>query len=51
MNENPSQTVKELSEEQETKISSELDNDAASQYEEDLTFDKNDIPSAYSSSS
>ena len=51
MNENSSQTIKELSEDQEIKNSSELDNDAASQNEEDLSFEKSDIPSADSSSS
>ena len=51
MNENSSQTIKELSEDQEIKKSSELDNDTASQNEEDLSFEKSDIPSADSSSS
>ena len=51
MNENSSQTIKELSEDKEIKNSSELDNDSASQNEEDLSFEKNDIPSADSSSS
>jgi len=51
MNENSSQTVKELSENQEIKNSSELDNDSASQNEEDLSFEKSYIPSADSSSS
>ena len=51
MNENSSQTIKELSEDQEIKNSSELDNDTASQNEEDLSFEKSDIPSADSSSS
>ena len=51
MNENSSQTIKEVSENQEIKNSSELDNDSASQNEEDLSFDNNDIPSADSSSS
>jgi len=51
MNENSSQTIKELSEHQEIKNSPELDNDAASQNEEDLSFEKSDIPSADSSSS
>jgi len=51
MNENSSQTIKELSEDQEIKNSSELDNDSASQNEEDLSFEKSDIPSADSSSS
>jgi len=51
MNENSSQTIKELSEDQEIKNSSELDNDAASQNKEDLSFEKSDIPSADSSSS
>jgi len=35
MNENSSQTIKELSEDQENKNSSELHNDSASQNEED----------------
>ena len=51
MNENSSQTIKELSEDQEIKNSSELDKDSASQNEEDLSFEKSDIPSADSSSS
>ena len=51
MNEKSSQTIKELSEDQEIKNSSELDNDSESQNEEDLSFEKNDIPSADSSSS
>ena len=51
MNENSSPTIKELSEDKEIKNSSELDNDSTSQSEEDLSFDKSDIPSADSSSS
>ena len=51
MNENSSQTIKELSEDQEIKNASELDNDSASQNEEDLSLEKSDIPSADSSSS
>ena len=51
MNENSSQTIKELSEDQEIKNSSELDNDSASKNEENLSFEKSDIPSADSSSS
>ena len=51
MNENSSQTIKELSEDQEIKNSSEIDNDSSSQNEEDLSFEKSDIPSADSSSS
>ena len=51
MNENSSQTIKELSEDKEIKNSSELDNDSASQNEEDLSFEKSDIPSADSSTS
>jgi len=51
MNENSSQTIKELSEDQDIKNSSELDNNSASQNEEDLSFEKSDIPSADSSSS
>ena len=51
MNENSSQTIKEISEDQEIKNSSELNNDSASQNEEDLSFEKSDIPSADSSSS
>ena len=43
MNENSSQTIKELSEDQESKNSSELDNDAASDVEDDLSFKKSDI--------
>ena len=51
MNENSSQTIKELSEDQEIKNSTELDNDSTSQNEEDLSFEKSDIPSADSSTS
>ena len=51
MNEKSSQTIKELSEDQEIKNSSELDNDAAFQNEQDLSFEKSDIPSADSSTS
>jgi len=51
MNENSSQTIQELSEDQEIKNSSELDNNSASLNEEDLSFEKSDIPSADSSSS
>jgi len=51
MNENSSQTIKELSEDQEIKNSSELDNNSESQNGEDLSFEKSDIPSADSSSS
>ena len=51
MNENSSQTIKELSEDKEIKNLSERDNDSVSQNAEDLSFEKNDIPSADSSSS
>ena len=51
MNENSSQTIKELSEEKELKNSSELDNDSVSQNKEDLLLEENEIPSADSSSS
>ena len=51
MTENSSQTIKELSEDKEIKNSSEIDNDSASKNKEDLSFEKNDIPSADSSSS
>jgi len=51
MNENSSQTIKELSEDKEIKNLSELNDDSASQNEEDLSFEKSDIPSADSSSS
>ena len=51
MNENSSQTIKELSEDKEINNPSELKNDSVSQNEEDLSFEKNDIPSADSSSS
>ena len=40
MNENSSQTIKELSEDQEIQNSSELDNDSTSKNEEDLSFEK-----------
>ena len=42
MNENSSQTIKELSEDKEIKNSSELQNYSASQNEEDLSFEKNE---------
>ena len=51
MTENSSQTIKELSEDKEIKNLSELDNDSASLNEEELSFEKSDIPSADSSSS
>ena len=51
MNENSSQAIKGLSEDKEIKNSSELDNNSISQNEEDLSFEKNDITSADSSSS
>ena len=51
MNENSSQTIKELSEDKEVKNSSELVSDSVSQSEENLSLEKNDIPSADSSSS
>ena len=51
MNENSSQTIKELSEDKEIKNSSKSNNDPVSKNEEDLSFEKNDIPSADSSSS
>ena len=38
MNENSSQTIKEISEDKENKNLSELDNDSISQNEEDLSF-------------
>ena len=48
MNENSSQTI---SEDKEIKNPSELDSDLGSLNQEDLLFEKNDIPSADSSSS
>ena len=51
MNENSSQTIKEISEDKKIKNSSELDNGSVSLNEEDSSFEKNDIPSADSSSS
>jgi len=51
MNENSSQSIKELSEDKEITNSSELDKNSASQNMEDSSFDKSDIPSADSSSS
>ena len=51
MNENSSQTVKELSEDKEIKNSTEIDTVSASPNEENLSFEKDDIPSADSSSS
>ena len=51
MNENSSQTIKKLSDDQEIKNASELENNSASKNEEDLAFEKSDIPSADSSSS
>ena len=46
MNENSTQTIKELSEDKEIKNSSELDKDSVSQKEEDLSFENSDIPTA-----
>ena len=46
MNENSSQTIKELSEDKEIKNSSELDNGSASQNEGDLSLDNKDIKSS-----
>ena len=40
MNENSSQTTKELSKDKEIKNSSELDNDSVSQDEDNLSFEK-----------
>ena len=51
MNENSSQTIKELSEDKEIKNSSELGTHQVSNKEENISFDKNDIPTADSSSS
>ena len=51
MNENSSQIIKELSEDNEIKNLSELENDSGSKNKEDLSFEENDIPSADSSSS
>ena len=51
MNENSSQTIKELSEEREVENSSELVSDSISQNEENLSLENNYIPSADSSSS
>ena len=51
MNENSSQTIKELSLDKEIKNSSESEHNSVSQNEEDLSFEKSDIPSADSSSS
>ena len=51
MNENSGQTIKELSEDKEINDSSEISKDTVLQNEEDLSFEKNDIPSADSSSS
>ena len=51
MNENSSQTIKELSEDKTIKNPSESDSDLTSQNEEDLSFKKEDIPTADSSSS
>ncbi len=51
MNENSSQTTKEISEDNQIKNSSGLDQNSVSQNEEDLSLEKNDIPSADPSSS
>ena len=51
MNENSPQTIKELSGDKEIQNSPELDNNLVSQNEENFSFEKNDIPSADSSSS
>ena len=51
MNENSSQTIKELSDDKKIKNSSEFNNNSVTTNEEDLSFNQNDIPSADSSSS
>ena len=51
MNENSSQTLKELSEDKEIKNSSEIDNNSQSPNEDELSYQENVIPSADSSSS
>ena len=50
MNENSSQTIKEL-EDKEIENSSEFNNDSDHQNERELSYEKNDIPSADSSAS
>ena len=51
MNENSSQTTKEIFEDTQIKNPTELDQNSVSQNEEDLSLEKNDIPSADPSSS
>ena len=51
MNENSSQTTKEIFEDTQIKNPTELDQNSVSQNEEDLLLEKNDIPSADPSSS
>ena len=51
MIENPSQTVKEISDEKEIKNSTVEDNTSDTPKEEDLSFETKDVPSADSSSS
>ena len=51
MNENSSQTTKELSEDKEIKNSPELNNDSIPHDEDNLSFENSEIPSADSSSS
>ena len=51
MNENSSQTIQELSEDKEIKNSSELNNNSESQNHSHSSLEKEDIPSADSSSS
>ena len=51
MNENSSNTVKEISEDEAIKNQPELENNSDSPNKEDLSFEQNDIPSADSSSS
>ena len=51
MNENSSQTVKEITEDKLTENPSEIANHSETHHEEDLSFEQNEIPSADSSSS
>ena len=51
MNENPSQTLKEISNDNEVDSPSEIENPKEKITEENLSFEEKDIPSADSSSS
>ena len=51
MNENASQSITEITEDKETKNTSELENNSGSELEENLSFNQSEVPSADSSTS